>query len=65
MKRRNLGSDKQRQIKIVVYVENLPVVEQALRATGRRNRGEALTEICQAYLDKQAEAFDKLEEDMP
>lgn len=38
-------------IKCVISVHNLQIVEQALIETGIKNRGDALTEICKAYLD--------------
>jgi len=47
---RALG-DKQHAIKPVIYAEQVGVFERAMRATGERNRGEALIEICQYYLD--------------
>lgn len=40
-------------VKVVVNVgEHLPVVEQALKATKIRNRGEALAAVCQFFLDR-------------
>lgn len=39
-------------LKIVVHIaDQLSVIEQAIRETGYRSRGEALVEICQFYLD--------------
>jgi hypothetical protein len=52
--RRKLGS-KAAQIKPVLYADQVQVFEQALRATGNKNRGEALIQICQAYLDGNSE----------
>lgn len=41
-------------LKIVVHItDQLPVIEQALRETGERGRGDALLAICQFYLDNQ------------
>jgi len=42
--------DKKRQIKPVLYVEDVTIFEQAIRSTGFTNRGEALIEICSQYL---------------
>jgi len=36
----------------VLHVQSLELLERALRATGRMNRGEALIVICEAYLAK-------------
>jgi lysozyme family protein len=38
-------------VKVALFVPDLAIVEQALAATGQRNRGEALVQICQAFLD--------------
>mgnify|MGYP001603774443 FL=1 len=48
-KRREMG-DRKKQIKPVLYSEQIAVFEQAILATGERNRGEALIEICEFYL---------------
>lgn len=48
---RDLG-DRQKQIKAVFYAEQLATIEAAILATGLVNRGEALAEICGAYLEK-------------
>jgi hypothetical protein len=48
-KGRDLGDPKV-QIKPVLYVEEVRVFEEALRATGIRNRGKALIEVCRAYI---------------
>ena len=47
---RKLG-DRQAQIKPVLYADQVAVFERAIRATHIANRGEAITAICQAYLD--------------
>lgn len=47
---RKLG-DKRKQIKPVLYVDELATFEQAITATGNPNRGHAIIEICQDYLD--------------
>lgn len=39
-------------IRLVLYPVQVAVVEQAIRESGRMNRGEALTAICEAYLEK-------------
>lgn len=44
--------DRKKQIKPVLYAEQLDVFERALTETGKMNRGEALMEICNAYLVK-------------
>jgi len=49
-----LGETK-KQVKPVLYVEQLAVLERAIQQTGLRNRGEALVAICQAYLGDDAE----------
>lgn len=46
---RKLG-DTTKQIKPVLYADEIEVFEQALRATGKRNRGEALITVCRAYI---------------
>ena len=38
------------QVKVVLYAPQIATIERALMATGIVNRGEALVEICQAYL---------------
>jgi len=47
---RDLG-DKRKQIKAVLYIDQLHIFEEAIQATGSVNRGDAITEICQAYID--------------
>lgn len=43
--------DKKKQIKPVLYIDQLNIFEAAILATGKDNRGEAITEVCRAYLD--------------
>ena len=51
---RALG-DKARQIKPVLYADEISTFERAILATGERNRGAALIEICRFYLEGNAE----------
>lgn len=51
---RTLG-DKKKQVKPVLYVDEVAVFEQALKATGLRNRGQALIVICRHYLEGQGD----------
>lgn len=46
---RKLG-DPQRQIKPVLYVDELATFENAIKAAGDKNRGRALIKICEYYL---------------
>lgn len=48
---RTLG-DKNRQIKAVLYSDQIDILERAILATGERNRGAALIQICEAYLSE-------------
>ena len=48
---RKLG-EKSAQIKPVLYVEEISIFERALRATGETNRGKAIIQVCQAYLEQ-------------
>lgn len=54
---RNLG-DKKKQIKPVLYVDEISVFEAAIKAVGLRNRGQALIEICKVYLENKEGQFD-------
>ncbi len=47
---RSLG-DAKRQIKAVLYSDQVETLERAILATGEQNRGKALVQICEAYLD--------------
>lgn len=53
--KRRLGN-KAKQIKPVLYLEQVKVFEQALRLTGNANRGEAFAQVCQFYVDQYGEA---------
>jgi len=44
-------SDPSRQVKAVLYMDQIQIFEAALKATGERNRGDALLIVCKAYLD--------------
>lgn len=46
-----LTSERQKQIKPVLYAADIAVFENAIQATGIPNRGEALMAICKAYLE--------------
>lgn len=43
-------------VRVVLPMDGAGVLEQALRATGLRNRMDALLEICNAYLGEQSDA---------
>jgi hypothetical protein len=47
---RDPGGDPRKQIKPVLYAEEVEVFERALRATGQQNRGQALIEVCRYFL---------------
>jgi hypothetical protein len=51
---RQMG-DKSKQIKPVLYADELADFELAIRATGQKNRGQALLKICRYYLENNAE----------
>jgi hypothetical protein len=51
---RDLG-DKKKQIKPVLYVDEISIFETAIKAVGVKNRGQALVEICRYYLDKEGQ----------
>lgn len=46
-----LTSERQKQIKPVLYAEDIATFEDAIQATGLVNRGDALIAICKAYLE--------------
>lgn len=48
---RSMG-DRKKQIKAVLYVDELGPFEQAIAATGKKNRGEAILEVCNFYLGR-------------
>lgn len=43
--------DTKRQIKAVLYSDQVETLERAILATGEQNRGKAIIQICEAYLD--------------
>lgn len=45
------SGDRLLQVKVVLYVDELPTFERALRATKIDNRGQALIAISRFYLD--------------
>lgn len=47
---RQLG-ERAKQIKAVLYVDEVATFEQAIAATGLINRGQAVLEICRVYLE--------------
>ncbi len=51
---RNLGNP-QKQVKPVLYVDEIIVFEKAILLTGEVNRGKAIVKICQEYLDAHEE----------
>lgn len=55
-KNRAMG-DKKKQIKPVLYVDEIEVFEAAIKAVGTRNRGQALVEICKVYLETKEGQF--------
>lgn len=52
---RKMG-DKKKQVKPVLYADEIAVFEQALRATKLINRGAALMAICKFYLESQVKS---------
>lgn len=50
---RALG-EKSKQIKPVLYADEIADFELAIRATGQKNRGQALLEVCRYYLENNA-----------
>jgi hypothetical protein len=53
-KQRLLG-EKSLQIKPVLYLDEVATFEAAIRAAGKKRRGEAVIEICRYYLEHHAE----------
>jgi len=47
---RRLG-DKQKQVRPVLYVDELAVFEDAISVTGITNRGQALLAVCHFYIE--------------
>lgn len=56
MSKSRLSGDKLKQVKPVLYVDEIDLFERALRATGINNRGQAVLEICRVYLEGRADA---------
>jgi len=54
--RESLNGKYDRQIKAVIYTSSVEVFESAILATGKRNRGEAIVDICRFYLEAHGEA---------
>lgn len=54
---RKLG-DPQKQIKPVLYVDEIATFERAIKAVGDKNRGKALIKICEYYLEHTAGQLD-------
>lgn len=50
---RNLG-DKSKQIKAVLYADEITDFERAIKATGEKNRGIAILEVCRHFLETHA-----------
>lgn len=48
--REALGKDADKQVKAVLYAQDVATFEAAILATGKRNRGDAVLEICRFYL---------------
>jgi hypothetical protein len=59
--RTSIGKDKLQQIKPVIYTEDVATFERAIRATGLRNRGQAVVEICRFFLEKNGETTRQLD----
>jgi hypothetical protein len=51
---RNLG-DTRKQIKPVLYVDEIAIFEQAILLTGEQNRGKAIIQICQEFINARSE----------
>jgi hypothetical protein len=45
-------SSKDKIIRPVISVQTLEIFERAMKKTGKKNREEALLEVCEAYLDE-------------
>ena len=54
---RHLG-ERGKQIKPVLYAEEIKTFEEAMRNTGIKNRGQALITICEFYLDNEERQLD-------
>jgi len=49
--KRGFSYDKAQTVKVVLLVEHLDIFEQAIKAVGILNRGDALIEICRQFLE--------------
>lgn len=49
--RKRLSKSRENSVKVVIAVDDLGTVEQAIKRVGIRNRGEALVAICRYFLD--------------
>lgn len=47
---RDLGN-KDKQIRPVLYLDEIEIFERAIALTGERNRGQAIVKVCQAFID--------------
>jgi hypothetical protein len=56
---KRLTADKSKQVKPVLYVDEIATVEAALAATGINNRGQAFLEVCRVYLAGREQGGDK------
>lgn len=54
--REAMGKGADKQIKAVLFVEDVAEFEAAILATGKRNRGAAVLEICRFYLGAHGQA---------
>ncbi len=52
--RKRLSESRDHSVKVVIAVDDLGIVEQAIKKVGVRNRGEALVAICRFFLDNVA-----------
>ncbi len=50
-----LSGDTKKQVKPVLYVDEIAVFERAIRSTGLVNRGQAVLEICRFYLERKSD----------
>lgn len=54
--REAMGKGADKQIKAVLYAQDVATFEAAILATGKRNRGDAVLEICRFYLGAHGQA---------
>jgi len=48
---KRVGLERSKQVKVVVAVSDLALIEKAIDATGEVNRGAALLKLCEVYLN--------------